>query len=105
MVMSIKLPSDVEYILETLVNHGHEAYIVGGCIRDILMGKEPKDWDLATSALPEEVIRMFNSFQREHKAPPLPPPTPQATWGRHYRFIQRATRHTRQDNQVCWRPE
>ncbi len=43
-----------------LKSHGHEAVLVGGCVRDYLLGKEPKDWDIATSALPDEVERIFS---------------------------------------------
>lgn len=45
--------------LETLEKGGHKAYLVGGCVRDILMGKTPSDYDIASSALPEEVISLF----------------------------------------------
>ena len=38
---------------------GHEAYFAGGCVRDALMGREPKDYDIATSARPEEVLSLF----------------------------------------------
>ncbi|MBQ3103877.1 MAG: tRNA nucleotidyltransferase, partial [Oscillospiraceae bacterium] len=38
---------------------GHEVYCVGGCVRDLLMGKTPHDWDLTTSALPQEVCELF----------------------------------------------
>jgi tRNA nucleotidyltransferase (CCA-adding enzyme) len=55
----ISLPGEVRHILDTLQANGHDAYIVGGCVRDCLMGIEPKDWDIATSALPAEVKDMF----------------------------------------------
>ncbi|HIW48722.1 MAG TPA: polynucleotide adenylyltransferase, partial [Firmicutes bacterium] len=48
-----QLPEDVSLLLSTLNNHGYEAYIVGGCVRDSLMGRTPHDWDLTTSATPE----------------------------------------------------
>ena len=57
--MTIKLPNDVEYIIETLEAAGFEAYAVGGCVRDSLLGKEPQDWDVCTSALPEETMGCF----------------------------------------------
>ncbi|WP_297423698.1 HD domain-containing protein [Clostridium sp.] len=56
----IKIPKDVEYILTTLMDNGFEAYIVGGCVRDSILNKEPKDWDITTKAKPEDVIRLFN---------------------------------------------
>ena len=53
------LPKDVSYILDTLNHHGYEAYIVGGCVRDSLLGQTPKDWDITTSAKPEETKALF----------------------------------------------
>ena len=46
-------------IVRTLREHGHEAYLVGGCVRDLLLGLEPADYDVATSATPDEVMRIF----------------------------------------------
>ena len=57
--MIIKLPDEVQYIIDTLETAGFEAYAVGGCIRDSLMGKEPHDWDICTSALPEQTMGCF----------------------------------------------
>ena len=57
--MRIELPEKVEGIIQTLMQAGYEAYAVGGCVRDSLLGKEPKDWDITTSAKPEEVKRLF----------------------------------------------
>ncbi|HCJ57399.1 MAG TPA: hypothetical protein DHV55_08575 [Clostridiaceae bacterium] len=57
--MIIGIPSFVENILQRLSDNGYEAYLVGGCIRDILMGKSPKDWDITTSAMPDEVFKAF----------------------------------------------
>ncbi len=57
--MTITLPSHVAYALQQLNNNGHEAYVVGGCVRDTLMGCEPNDWDITTNALPEEIIEVF----------------------------------------------
>lgn len=58
--MKFDIPHYVRGILSRLTENGYEAYIVGGCIRDILLKKQPKDWDVATSALPDEVMRIFN---------------------------------------------
>ena len=58
-MFQINLPDDVKYILNTLRAAGYEAYAVGGCVRDCLLGKLPKDWDVTTSALPEDVKRLF----------------------------------------------
>lgn len=56
----INLPPNVKKILDTLSDKGFEAYIVGGCVRDYLLGKEPSDWDITTSAKPEEVKEIFD---------------------------------------------
>src|SRR6266480_2332318 len=45
--------------LRTLRRHGHQALWVGGCVRDLLLGREPADYDIATSAMPDEVMRIF----------------------------------------------
>ncbi|MBQ7678807.1 MAG: CCA tRNA nucleotidyltransferase [Butyrivibrio sp.] len=57
--MTISLPSDVREILNTLHTAGYEAYAVGGCVRDSLLGRVPGDWDITTSALPQEVKQRF----------------------------------------------
>lgn len=54
-----KIPENVNYVIDTLIGNGHKAYLVGGCVRDLLMGKAPTDYDVTTSALPEEVISLF----------------------------------------------
>lgn len=55
----IKIPAEVESILETLKRGGYEAYAVGGCVRDTLLGRMPGDWDITTSARPEQVKELF----------------------------------------------
>ena len=57
--MKINLPEDVRYIIEQLNNAGFEAFAVGGCVRDALLGREPNDWDITTSATPFEVKDIF----------------------------------------------
>lgn len=54
-----QIPSEVKYVAETLESHGFEAYIVGGCTRDLILGKAPKDWDLTTNAHPTEIQSLF----------------------------------------------
>lgn len=54
-----KIPQQVLEILKKFENAGHEVYIVGGCVRDMLLGREPKDWDICTSAEPKQVIDIF----------------------------------------------
>lgn len=53
------VPKEVQKVLETLKNMGFEAYLVGGCSRDLLLGRKPKDWDITTNATPEEIIPLF----------------------------------------------
>jgi len=59
-MMRIQLPRKVEDIIEKIQAAGFEAYAVGGCIRDSILGREPDDWDITTSAKPEEVKKLFN---------------------------------------------
>ena len=58
--MKIEIPTGAAYILQQLNKHGYEAYIVGGCVRDSLLGKQPNDCDITTSAKPEEVKAIFH---------------------------------------------
>ncbi len=53
------MPGPVEGILRELRTHGYEAFAVGGCVRDVLLGREPGDWDITTSARPEQVKAVF----------------------------------------------
>jgi len=46
-------------IVQTLRQRGFQAYLVGGCVRDLLLGREPKDYDVATNATPQQVISIF----------------------------------------------
>ncbi len=57
--MTIKLPENVEKIINTLEAAGFEAYAVGGCVRDSILGRTPNDWDITTSAKPEETKALF----------------------------------------------
>ena len=57
--MKIVLPEKVTYIIDTLTQHGFEAYAVGGCVRDTMLGRIPMDWDITTSAKPEQVKALF----------------------------------------------
>ena len=57
--MDIKIPAPAEEIISRLNENGYEAYVVGGCVRDMLLGREPEDWDITTSALPEQVKQVF----------------------------------------------
>lgn len=55
----MKIPENAAFIIETLERHGHEAYVVGGCVRDMVLGREPGDWDITTSAKPLQVKALF----------------------------------------------
>jgi poly(A) polymerase len=56
-----RIDPDVQKVVRRLVRHGHEAYLVGGCVRDLLLDRRPKDFDVATSARPEEVREVFRN--------------------------------------------
>jgi tRNA nucleotidyltransferase (CCA-adding enzyme) len=58
-VITIQVPDAAGNIIKQLNTHGFEAYAVGGCVRDSLLGREPKDWDITTSAKPEQVKEIF----------------------------------------------
>lgn len=51
----INLPDDVRRIIKTIEDNGYEAYAVGGCVRDSILGRNPDDWDITTSARPEQI--------------------------------------------------
>lgn len=53
------IPSEVVSVTQTLESAGFEAYLVGGCVRDLLLGRAPKDWDVTTNAVPEEIQSLF----------------------------------------------
>ncbi len=59
----IKLPRAVEDAIHRLQSNGYEAYVVGGCVRDVLLKKTPSDWDITTSANPDEIIQLFQNFR------------------------------------------
>jgi len=60
------IPKYIQKIIKDLKASRYEAYIVGGCVRDVLMGKEPKDWDITTNALPEQVLKIFSEARYEN---------------------------------------
>jgi tRNA nucleotidyltransferase (CCA-adding enzyme) len=53
------IPAGVRSVLERLLSSGHEGWLVGGGVRDLLRGQQPKDWDIATDAVPEQVVKLF----------------------------------------------
>lgn len=58
----LSIPPYVQVVLQRLEQFGYEAYVVGGCVRDSLMGREPKDWDVCTNATPQQVLSVFRRF-------------------------------------------
>ena len=58
--MQLTIPTPAEKILQTLDGHGYEADVVGGCVRDSVLGRDPHDWDITTSASPEQIKELFD---------------------------------------------
>lgn len=58
--MKIQLPEHVKQIIHRLQQEGYDAYAVGGCVRDTLLGRSPQDWDITTSAKPQVVKSLFS---------------------------------------------
>ena len=63
----LPVPAEVEKLCAALREAGYEAYLVGGCVRDLLLRKEPKDWDITTNATPEEIQKLFEETFYENK--------------------------------------
>jgi poly(A) polymerase/tRNA nucleotidyltransferase (CCA-adding enzyme) len=63
----MEIPKEVQLILKKLQENDYEAYVVGGCVRDLLVGKKPKDWDVTTSAKPEDIQKVFSDSFYENK--------------------------------------
>lgn len=61
--MGIIVPKNVENCMEKLKEAGFEAFVVGGCVRDSIIGRQPNDWDMCTSALPQETKEVFKGFK------------------------------------------
>src|SRR3954462_1202830 len=53
------IPPQVKGTAEALLKAGFEAYLIGGCVRDLMLHKKPKDWDITTNATPEQIIALF----------------------------------------------
>jgi tRNA nucleotidyltransferase (CCA-adding enzyme) len=60
MIDKNKIPKEALEVLTNLKENGYQSYLVGGCVRDLCLGKTPKDWDITTKALPEQVIGLFD---------------------------------------------
>ena len=65
-VIPMALPEEVLYCIDTLTDAGYEAYCVGGCVRDHLLGLTPSDYDLCTSATPEQICQLFATHELVH---------------------------------------
>lgn len=63
MSFKIDIPFNANVIIHLLQNNGHSAYIVGGCVRDSIMGRTPNDWDICTSATPDEMFEVFKDYR------------------------------------------
>ena len=61
-MISWKLPEPMQFIMQTLEKNNFEAYVVGGCVRDYLLGIKPKDWDICTNATPIQIKKFFYDF-------------------------------------------
>ena len=105
--MKMDLPAPVARALSELERAGHQGYVVGGCVRDSLMGRTPGDYDITTSALPEQVQACFSG---ERVVPTGIKPArlyykchgiQSATWAD--RPVRRRSRHIGRRRQVCRR--
>lgn len=64
---SFAVPTEVEKVAKILEKEGFEAYLVGGCVRDLLLGRKPSDWDITTNAKPEEIQKIFKDSFYENE--------------------------------------
>lgn len=58
--INVEVPAPVNYIIQELEKCGHEVYMVGGCVRDSVLGRKPHDYDICTSATPDEILKAFS---------------------------------------------
>src|SRR3989344_668507 len=65
--MKFNIPKEILNIAEKLEKNNFQTYLVGGCVRDLLMGNEPKDWDITTDANPQEIQKIFPDSVYENK--------------------------------------
>ncbi|MEK7087861.1 MAG: HD domain-containing protein [Patescibacteria group bacterium] len=61
------IPGEIANVARTLEKKGFEAYLIGGCVRDLLLGRKPKDWDITTNATPEEIVASFSNTFYENE--------------------------------------
>lgn len=63
MTKKLSIPAEIQKVAKTLEDKGFEAYLVGGCVRDLLLERKPKDWDITTNATPQQIAEVFpNTF-------------------------------------------
>ncbi|MBC8061178.1 MAG: HD domain-containing protein [Clostridiaceae bacterium] len=62
--INIQIPDGAKTIINILKNNGYEAYVVGGCVRDSLLTRDPHDWDITTNCLPEDMLRIFKATHK-----------------------------------------
>ena len=65
--MQNKIPLEVSHVTESLEKAGFKAFLVGGCVRDLIIGKKPKDWDITTNGKPEQIEKLFPKTVYENK--------------------------------------
>ncbi|WP_223808313.1 MULTISPECIES: CCA tRNA nucleotidyltransferase [Helicobacter] len=70
-ILSMQIPNYVIDILKILESHGFEAYIVGGCVRDSLLGLSPKDWDITSNAEPMQTRQIFDLYDKDFEVIPI----------------------------------
>ena len=63
----LSVPEEIAQVAKTLEQKGFEAYLIGGCVRDLLLGRKPKDWDVTTNAEPDEILKAFPSAFYENE--------------------------------------
>lgn len=67
MTQKFNIPNEVSQVTKTLEKAGFQAFLVGGCVRDLILGKKPKDWDITTDAKPEQIVDLFPKTVYENK--------------------------------------
>src|SRR6185436_15159020 len=65
--MEYRVPAEISKVSTTLRQAGYEAYLVGGCVRDLIIGLEPKDWDITTNATPDQIQAVFTDSFYENE--------------------------------------
>lgn len=59
----MQIPEEPKRLMKMLMDAGYEAFVVGGCVRDSLIGRTPHDWDICTNALPDQMKEVFSDFR------------------------------------------